>query len=456
MPQRKLLVLLKERVLLLNSQIVDEISGEYPWLVKFLEENPNAKTSDLQSFNDEVRNFFTYRYNTIVTQAASEWTSHNGKPVDIKDKDEMFECELCHHKPIVYVCCIVNKLNGKELNVGTECVKHFGMTLGKDIRALFKDMKRFRRASRLDREFPGIERIISGWNEELEALPLLIPLKYEQPWIELGEKVRKLYMGYLEEDIDSTNENEYFEEIRQIFESKRTIFKEIKEYVENNKADKYIPGKDIINWIKRETRSKDVNLLEWLKTDGRIQWRTAFRIGEPNYLKSLIPDFNGHLKNIGCSIERLGNHKGNSGYTIIVKDKQITLFVKYGSFILEFGGLLFKEGLEKPLTLINLAPHSVVYGENSVDKTIAILEKQLDNLGYRVYKQDHEYNELLLHEKGTGLYLIENLEQFVEKFKLFALGLNTAGGEELEKHCSAFNNKKKYSKEDLDYLLSRR
>lgn len=456
MPQRKLLVLLKERILLLNSQIFDEISGEYSWLADFLEQNPKAKTTDLHDFDEEVQNFFKYRYNSIITQAAAEWASHSGQPVDIRDKDEMFECELCHHKPIMYVCCIVNKLNDKELNVGTECVKHFDMKLGKDIRLLFKGMKKVRRTNRLERVIPGIDRTIFGWEGELEGFPLLIPLSLESSWLKLGERANKLYMDFLEEEIGSIKDQEYFDELQLILEQKKSRLKDIQEYVEKNKDAKFVPGKEIINWVKRAAKSKDDNLLGWLKEDGRVKWRTAFRIGEPNYLKSLISDFNGHMKSIGCYIEKMDNHKGSDGYIINVKSKQIMLFTRYREFILDFGGLLFGEKLEKPLDLKNLMLTGTVYGENSVNKIVTNLEKRVDERGYRLYKLEHEYNELILQQKNTDYYVIENLDQFVEKFKLLSLGLNEGDTVEFDGYFKILVGKKKSSKEDLDYLLAQR
>lgn len=456
MPERKLLVLLKERVLLENSQIFNEISGEYPWLVNFLERNPNAKTTDLDNFEDEVQNFFKHRYNQIVTQAASEWASHKGRPVDIKDTDEMFECEFCHHKPIRFVFCIVNKLNGKELNVGGECVKHFGMNLGKDVRQLMKEMKEVRRLNSLEKAIPGIKKTISGWEGEMEILPVLIPLSLEEPYLQLGAKAKKIYTEYLQEDIFSEKDPDYFNKLQKILEQKQRMLKTIQEYVETNKNAKYVPGKEIISWIKRTGKNDDTQLLRWLKEDGKITWRTAFRIGEPSYLKSLILDFNEHLRNTRCSIEKLDHHKGSDGYIINVNSGEIRIFTKCRGFITDFGGLLFGETVDKPLDFINLMQNGTAYGENSANKIVSNLENRVNELGYGIYRQEYEYNELIFQQKGADLYVIEKLEQFVEKFKLLAFGLDDDGTAELQAYFKTLDGKKKISKEDLNYLLGQR
>lgn len=456
MPERKTLVLLKERVLLENSEILHQISGEYPWLIRFLQENPKAKISGLGSFDEEIQNFFRHRYKQIIMQAASEWASHKGRPLDVKDKEEMCECELCHQKPIRFVFSIMNKLNGKELNVGGECVKHFGMELGKDVRQLIKEMKELQRINRLEKAIPGIKKTIDSWERELESFPVMIPLSLENPYLDLGERAKRLYRDFLAQDLLPDQVERNVTEFQKILEQKRKCLKVIQDYAEKNRDAQFIPGKEILRWVKTTGKSEDPQLLRWLKEDGRITWRTAFRIGEPNYLKSLIPLFNEYLQNTGSFIEKLSNDRGSDGYIIYVPSQQIRIFTKCRGFLMEFGGLLFGEPIDKPLDLKNIMLNGTVYGENSVNIILDNLKNQAMEFGYGIYRHEYEYNELIFQHQGTGLYVIESLKPFVEKFKLLALGLDDGGKEELQNHFKALDGKKKISKEDLNYLLGQR
>jgi hypothetical protein len=90
---------------------------------------------------------------------------------------------------------IVNRLNGKTLNVGSECVKEFDLdfkSIGKSLSQLKADMVRMQRRTKLNEMFPGIAKMIDSWSRQLGQYPVIIPMKFEKPYLECGAKVKKV------------------------------------------------------------------------------------------------------------------------------------------------------------------------------------------------------------------------------------------------------------------------
>jgi hypothetical protein len=449
--QRKRLVLLKERNLLFNSQVLDEVSGQYPWLQRFLEEKSTATYANLNNYDIEVRNFFKNRYDAIVKQAVAEWGMSDNRPVDIRERDEMVECELCHQRPIVYVCGIKNKLNNIELNVGSECVKNFGMSFTKDIQKLLSAQKKLKRLNVLDKSIVGIEGTKSGWGNVIDHAPILIPEALERPFLKLGEAVKKLYDDFVNETSE-LDDNEIVDTIRELLAEKDIQHKRIDEYVDRNSADKFAPTREIVTWARREAKDWDV-LLGWLKEDGMITARTAFRVGYPPFLKSLIPDFDAALKSSGVTLQGVEEHKHGQGYVTSIQSSGIKLFCNYREFISSFSDAIFKVG--RQIDIMRLVNISSIYGEESISGLLDIIRPKMETSDYSIYRFDREYNEIIFEEKGKERYVVEDLEQFTVRVKYFVLP-GYSDNTELDGYIRLLGTRKKQDKDNINYFLEQR
>ncbi|MCG9969648.1 hypothetical protein L9W92_16715 [Pelotomaculum terephthalicicum JT] len=125
MAQGKLRLKNKERTLLLNSQVIED----YPWFHDLLKSNQRITEELIDSLSIDYQRFFDNMLNKVIGQATVEWEGNPQHPVDDLE-DKRTPCTLCG-QPTRWVFYIFNKWNGKNINVGSECVKHFGISVDK-------------------------------------------------------------------------------------------------------------------------------------------------------------------------------------------------------------------------------------------------------------------------------------------------------------------------------------
>lgn len=441
------LVKLRERMLLLNSKTIED----YPWLYQFLEENPNIKESELATLPPDTQNFFNNMFKLILKQASEEWTSRDGFPVDVLDGDERIPCELCH-TPIKYICYITNEVNGKELVVGSECVTHFGMDLGKPPAQLFKERIRTKRLEKLNTEFPGIGKIINSWNQTLEEYAILIPEKLEKPYLELGSHTSNLYQNYLDGKEAESDQQEIFDTFKGFLRDREKSLVNIENYVKDNISKKFIPTKDIVIWLTREGRREAI---EWLKEDGLITWRTAHRIEEPTFMNLLVPEFNSAIKTFEVKIEKVDlDFRGKRGYVIQpLQTNEYKLFCKHSDLVINYGGLIFGQELVSPFSIGSLFNIGVTYDEKSIDIVVSNLSRICKGSGIGFKEHDIEFNEIVIFENSSGKYVILKLKDFAEQFKKLAFGLDEQNSEKVVSYINSLPNRR-YSSEELKDLKS--
>jgi hypothetical protein len=417
------LVKFRERKLLMFSKIIED----YPLLIEFLETESNMDESELETLPHEMQLFFRNIYKKVLKQAVAEWTADTQHPIDILDDDKKIRCQLCNHK-IKYVCYIINKLNNNRLEIGTECVKHFGMNLDVPIEKLFREMIKTKRLEELNKFIPNIEIIISNWKEEIDSFPVLIPLNIKKPYLELGNEANELFQEYLNPNnsISKNTKKEFFNEIKSILKQRKEMLKEINEYVLKNVNGPYVPKKEIIDWLKRNNRTQ---ALTWLEEDGKIKLRTIFRIEEPNFMKFLIGELNNHLLPIGINVEGIDEDYKGSGYVFVSqKNPRIKLFCRHYDFMIEYGGLIIGEKIEKELNLKEILKISSVYKEDSIDAAIDALAYLAKRSNIEFKEHYYDFDDVIVFERSSNKYIIIKLSRLIENFidLVFGVGDKTA------------------------------
>jgi hypothetical protein len=423
----------KERTLLLNSQVTEE----YPWFYEFLESNPKITVEIVDALPPDKKDFCENIVPKIKLQATEEWKGNPDHPVDDLGEDRI-PCSLCG-QPNKWIFYIVNQLNNKELNVGSDCVTHFGIDTGRPgftVDQLVKGATRIRLLNKLNKRFSGIDAIVAGWDRALNTYPIIIPLSLEKPYQELGDKVKKLYEEYL----SGMSDEEEFSELDLLLKTRQEIVQKIDTYVKENVSDKFIPRRNILNYVDRE-------LLKKIQLDGRLTWGTLYRIAEPGLMKSIIPELNVKLHDIGMEIEKADTER--VGYVIKIHSRNDSLlFCKYRKFLLDFGCLLFNEDPIGVLNIERIMAISSVYDEYSHDRIIQEIAAILNKGNIEISSSDYENNEIVIYERPTNKYLILALKEFVERFKGLGVPL-----EEITSYIAKLPNKR-YSKEELADLQS--
>ncbi|MFW6016153.1 MAG: hypothetical protein ACOCRK_06915 [bacterium] len=440
----KLLMKLRERTLLMNSKIIED----YDKLKRVIEDKPNIKISELKDLDLQMQIFFKNIYYKVLRQAASEWVSNQAHPVDVIFEDEeKIQCELCH-QPIKNVCYIVNKINDKELIVGSECVKSFEMNLGKSVDKLLEEMLKTKRLTMLNKSCNNIEDIISNWEDKLEDFAILIPEHLERPYLELGEQIEKYYKEFIEKKNNKKYEH-IINNIKKLFEKRSTLITNMEKYANKYRDDKHIVTRKMVKWLER---NKDYKVIKWIKNNGKIDIRTAHRIGEDNYLKSLAMDLNKKLENKGIkNIKLLSNYNGRKGYVFYYKNN-LKLFCSYSKFLLETSWLIFDESLSEDYELMknNLLGNSIVH-QDSYNKVINMLFNSIKKSQFSIYVFDEDFDQLFIYNKKVNKYfIIDQFSRFInENLKNIVETDNKMDVIKLIK----IRNKKEYNKDDVQHLL---
>lgn len=431
----------RELKLVLSSKVIED----YPWLQEFLENNPTIMKKELKESYPEHVNFFENMFLLITKQASEEWESDSEHPIDQLLGEERIPCELCGHK-IKYLCAIRNKFNNNKLTIGSECVKHFGIDLGKSMSQLIKDMHKTKRLNRLNNIFPGINRLIDFWDETINKYSIIIPYKLEKPYLQLGKEIKNIFENYLEKG--NPEFETVSEKLSDLIKQQKVLLKDIDKYVSKNKTVKFIPTKEVAEWLKRKGGTTSLQCLQWLKEDGVVSWRTAFRIEERSFMNSIAADLKNCLKRIGIKYKNITSHNNKNGYVITTqKFPNIQLFLPHKDFFLKHWGVITNTETEKidtPLDLKNVIEISKIFGERSLILIMNQLEK-LSVPGIKFDGYDLDLKQLILIDKKTNEYLIFTLNQVAEDCKAIALGIEKESSKAFKAYLDT-QTSKKYSK----------
>ena len=433
-------VRLKDRILLISSQVIED----YLWLNKLLKENKTLSSDDITFLPLEQQNFFRNMLSTVIKQAVGEWKADDIYPTkDLgSDKINWIKCALCH-QPNRYIFYICNKLNGNSLNVGSECVKEFGIDLGRkgmSANKLIKEAKKIKHMNDINQEFPGISRLINGWSNKLDEQPIIVPTRFESLYLKIGSKIESLYESY----INRNQDERIFEDIKRLLDESNELIRTIEKYVQKNKSKKFVPSRNISAWLRRKG---DFDTIKMLKDIGEITWRTAHRIFEPQFVNSIIPEFNQSLKKIKIHIESADFDR--EGYIITYLDfTRIHFFCRHKDLVLDFGGLLFGEKLFVPFKVETVITKSKVLEETSKELIVDRIAEITRDSEIHIRNYDSNFNEITIFEKLSKKYLVANMTTIVEEFKEMALGL---GDKTVENFVTYINrlSTKRYTLEEI-------
>jgi len=400
----------KERVLLLNSQVVQPVA----WLRRLLEQHDRITEEQVAALPEKQRRYLDNMLNRLVTQAASEWKGDPKKTQDLgPDESRWQKCQLCGQK-IRYVFEIHNPLTGRFLQVGKECVKHFDIQFGgRSIAELIREAERMRRLGGLEERLPGAARVVEGWRADLDRYPMVVPQWYEEKHRDLGKRAEGLYRQYLEGHID---EESVVAQLSEVLRERDALLKEIDGYVRVHAGDKFAAGKEIALWLRNFGGEKrDLVLMMIREAGGKITWQTAHRIAEPNFMKLVAAELAGPLVRVG--VRRIEVDPGRGGYVLeLARPVRLRLFCRHGDLVLRYGGLMFGEPLIYPLDLDALAEICALDRSEAAIRDVLIeLSRLMRSFGIRSWGYAYEYNEAVFYDSETAEYLVLELKRLLEE-----------------------------------------
>ena len=442
--------LLKKRDinLLTNSRIIDD----YPELQKFIKDTPNWDDRRLDELDEEIILYFKDIHPKVESEVSKEWAVDLGS-VEYFDGDTM-SCELCSHRPIKNVCVIENKFTKKRLKIGTECVKHFGISKDVDIEELIRESKSIKRLAKINSIYPGIEKEINNWNLFLDKQDILVKREVSRGYLDLGERAKKILKEYTGDKTTKKRQDEIVGELNEILTAKKTEIKRIKNYVSNNRDNPLVPDRGLINRLKTSNKWGVVRMLE---DDGIIRHRTLFRIEDEKLSKSLIGLYNKEMNDFDCTIDGVITFKNKVGYKITYKKKnRIKLFCSHHDLCFNYYNFITGDEGDN-INFKGLVKISRVYGNSSAENVLYELFRLIEDSTFELSENEsdydiyHDYNEFYVYNREDMFYYGVTLDRTINDF---TLDLFTGAEQTGNKFYDYLTNicKRPISKEDMEYI----
>ncbi|MDO5557642.1 MAG: hypothetical protein Q4G05_05335 [Clostridia bacterium] len=401
--------------ILFESEIMNNI--EYVWIKELLKENKDYSVNKEQFKNLDNKNITFLEsslFDGMCDNALKEWEIDT-----LKEDEEILECSLCGEKNTKKKFYIKNKLSGKELNVGSTCIKSFGNIKNKNgntIDQIIREWEKEQKKKVLNDRYNGIIQKIDRGYIMIDKIPTIINAQFEKEYYEISERIQTLYDRFIK------NKKEDFElgnEINSLVCKRDDLLDKIHKDIELKKKSGWYITKEIKEWCFKD-RERNGIVIGFLKEDGRVRWRSACRIYEINFVNVIIEKFRNIFKNSEIDIVRF--NQNNNTIIMRIKDEKpyiskIGLECNYNTFMEEYGDMIFSgekilEG-EREFVISN----SKIKDNSSINSSILNIRYLLVKSIIKIYEWDIEFNEVVFILNKNEYYIVrikEFLNDFIE------------------------------------------
>lgn len=376
---------------------------------------PNLCKGEISSLPEMYQIFLKDVYPNIRKQATQEWRVDKSIKVKVAEEGENFRCQLCGTK-IKYKCSIRNSITQDIMEVGSECVTHFGIKnwreLKKDINDIQETMRKSKRLEKLSYEIPHIEHKINTWNNFINNQPKFINKYVRNKYISMGKSISEIYNKYIKSSNNIEKDNVMVSEIKKILEQSEIEKEKINDYIIKNKNNDKIPDRLVIDYCKKF----DSVALKDIEANNGFSIESLLRIHDKDFVKGLIPKFNKVFKIYGIEIENINNYK-HMGYDFIIqKQPNVNLFIYYTQIIRKYGNIILESKVNIPIEQKNFINDGKLMDYSSVDYGLGQLETFL--IYYDLYYDEFYYDlSKIVWRKGKKKHEKYFLETDISKIR---------------------------------------
>lgn len=411
--KKSLILSQNKRQLILYSTIIEmPYYSKLKNLLSKYEKIYETDFEDLEEFDDELKNIFKFAIKEITETAEKEWqvkgncNTVEGWPI------KFIRCQLCNTKNR-YVFYIENKLTGKTLNVGSECMQDFptlsnvdGINIRDIKKAKIKEAKKVARILRFNERFPDVQNLIKDLEKEYEEIPILLPYKYYLRVPEVFKEMRKLYVDYINNKIQDNAFSEFEILLQEYFSLKREIEKFIEENINNN----LICTREIKEWL--ELNGKNDVIEQISKNNALYSEKTIEYITNSNFLNRNIKNLNNLIKSEEFEIIEASEEKIYFTYGSKMYNKKLKFYITNIEFMHLFGITCFIDKnvleIDKYFKYLHVA-----WNSEMIENILSRFDNITKQLGYSItYKK--EFHKVAYKNKKLDRYKEISLESFVD------------------------------------------
>lgn len=439
----------EERQLVFHSEFINK----YPQLKKILNNKTKVLKKDLidiKSMDKELYNLIKYNFKNIFQESLKEWYCLK------YDGEDKRKCALCN-TPNKHIFLIKNRINDNILNVGSECIKKFpGMTSinGISIDKIKKDAVQkadiMHRINKFNDKYPDILDIFKLWREYYNNLPIVMPRKIHDEFMELLDNSRNFYNKYISGKIPKKQLDDFS---RYIFNYDNITIR-INDIIKLNKNHEFICTKSIKDWLVNNNLNRIVEVI--IDEDGYITQKSILHICYFPFVKKYIEKFENIFDNLNFKLEDFNRNE------VIISHKFINMYKVYFSIRLkkimnEYSKIIFEEGSDY-ITVSNIIKNfDVVKSVENYDNIVNIINSKIDKKKYYM-TIDLERNQLEIEDRNNKKYCLLKEEIFFKLSieKLLLKNESSIGIIELIEKITSWkdiSDKEKYNIDEIDKIM---
>ena len=430
----------KQGELFLRSVISEK--DEYKWIHELLKshERHGLLYKDLDKLPKAQQSFLQDIFPQVYQLACDEWDD-DGEEVR-EDWEDRMTCTLCGRKDNKYIKYIRNKITGERINLGSSCIETYNNSKDfntKDEKRNRKLLYEIKRKNKLNEASSGIISTIENWNKFLNTLPIFVSKKLENEYTTIGQKIDDVYKKYLK-----SGQPIYINQLQSLCDELEMVKIKIEKYIQSNQTKEFAQTKEIKQWCKM---NNEKTAIEWLKEEGQVTIRTAFRIFEANLMKKIMAKYNTIFENGNMNVQSIDSNSHNINIKIN-KYPYIVVKYDYQTFIDRYGTYAFQN---KPCTISynDILNEATIASSHSLSLATKTFEELLSKEDYFIREYDESTDEIVFENKRKDEILIIKMSKFINRFKMsiFNMHINRTTYKEIEEYI--LNNvKRRYLKKE--------
>lgn len=410
----KVLISLEERQLVLNSEIIKNYSALKIILTKY-ERVYESDFHDTWDFNPELKTFIHYSFKKVVDEASKEWfASYHESEVIHADIKQWKHCSLCN-APNKYIFYIKNRMNGIELNVGSECITKFPLInelSGKSVdvikRDRIKEYNRIDRINKFNKVYPGIEEMKKEWRVEYNRLPIVMPIAIHERAEIVFKNADTVYSDY----INGKTDDDAIKNFQIIIDNYLSLSEDIKVQINNMQNEKFVCTIKIKDWL---INNKLNNVLEQIIKDGGILTKSSIqKVYYPDFINTQMAGINSIISETPLKVVNIRENKLNFKFIDSSKDTFYfecllkTLMETYGANLINLNA---KVDLGSLISTI-----SVTWNEKNIAAIINKFNSAIDKTSYKMSLKFPE-NEVEITDFKEKRFAIVKASAFINAQK---------------------------------------
>lgn len=402
----------QEKNLIMNSSICDKNKKLKEVLSLFNGRIQKKDLPKIKNIDEEVYKIIKTRdaVEEMRDTASLEWVQK-----EYKGKIKI-PCQLCGSKKSEEKFTIINRINKKELLVGTSCISKFpkmdnklyGISIVQIPKLSKNNSKKLEKIVKFNDLYGSARDIFDNWKSKYNKFGIIFPKNYDDDFSNILKKSRGIYNSYINGRIDDARLKS-FEICINDFNYR---YKKCKKFYNDNKNNKYICTKEIANLLNNNELK---TTLTYIQEKGKITKDIARNIYHIDFVERFKCDIENTFKKYNITLKSLNNQFISFFYEYR-KFEPILLENSLKDFTYRFSNIFYgvnnfsQQYIFKGLTIKNTYSNSYNFLE--------ILDDILKGSGYYFFINEELYGkqQIELNRKGFNSFAILDLKDILNNF----------------------------------------